>query len=261
MAKQGEDKFYQAAKMVSYNEKNKWRKLHTCNTSLFLVASWPGSSGGVVGLEAVASSSIASPAPLPRPKSQVTWLVTNQVTWVLGTRRMVGQVKQPTTIWRAWSLDYVIAASEQGLWIRQVHPNLVTWWRWTHYPIWDYRHILFIYFAEWHMPHSVSTTDSPSFFQLVLFLAAAAASPQDLSPADAIFLVMNPGLGCGSRLHPPSWRIVCRWVSVTVCYRHMLHIICNISMLDLLLCAHNTTIMVEYIRELCDCARGEISSI
>jgi len=38
------------------------------------------------------------------------------------------------------------------------------------------------------VPHSVSTTDSPSFFQLVLFLAAAAASPQDLSPADAIFL-------------------------------------------------------------------------
>ena len=158
------------------------------------------------------------------------------------------------------------------------------------------------------MPHSVSTTDSPSFFQLVLFLAAAAASPQDLSPADAIFLrvvllhvslgrpfllvpsgaqprltfvisagllktcpmyrhllfsalavcaateawyivrtfhvptrtilrgavrksraevavvaspvelgllpVMNPGLGCGSRLRPPSWKIVC-WVSVT----------------------------------------------
>ena len=66
------------------------------------------------------------------------------------------------------------------------------------------------------MPHSVSTTDSPSFFQLILFLAAAAASPQDLSPADAIFLVMNPGLGCGSRLRPPSWRIVCWWVSVTV---------------------------------------------
>jgi len=54
------------------------------------------------------------------------------------------------------------------------------------------------------MPQSVSTTDSPSFFQLVLFLAAAAASPQDLSPADAIFLIMNPGLGCGSRLRPPS---------------------------------------------------------
>jgi len=46
------------------------------------------------------------------------------------------------------------------------------------------------------MPHSVSTTDSPSFFQLVLFLAAAVASPQDLNPADAIFLVMNPGLLC-----------------------------------------------------------------
>jgi len=61
-----------------------------------------------------------------------------------------------------------------------------------------------IYIAERHMPHSVSTTDSPSFFQLILFLAAAAASPQDLSPADAIFLVMNPGLGCGSRLRPPS---------------------------------------------------------
>jgi len=66
------------------------------------------------------------------------------------------------------------------------------------------------------VPHSVSTTDSPRFFQLVLFLAAAAASPQDLSPADAIFLVMNPGLGCGSRLRPPSWRIVCWWVSVTI---------------------------------------------
>ena len=66
------------------------------------------------------------------------------------------------------------------------------------------------------MPHSVSTTDSPSFFQLILFLAAAAASPQDLSPADGIFLVMNPGLGCGSRLRPPSWRIVCWWVSVTI---------------------------------------------
>ena len=65
------------------------------------------------------------------------------------------------------------------------------------------------------MPHSVSTTDSPSFFQLILFLAAVAASPQDLSPADAIFLVMNPGLGCGSRLRPSS-RIVCWWVSVTI---------------------------------------------
>jgi len=47
-----------------------------------------------------------------------------------------------------------------------------------------------------HMPHSVSTTDSPSFFQLVLFLAAAAASPQDLSPADAIFLVWAAVLAC-----------------------------------------------------------------
>ena len=52
--------------------------------------------------------------------------------------------------------------------------------------------------------HIASPQQTPSFFQLVLFLAAAAASPQDLSPADAIFLVMNPGLGCGSRLRPPS---------------------------------------------------------
>jgi len=44
----------------------------------------------------------------------------------------------------------------------------------------------------------------PAFSSWFCSLTAAAASPQDLSQADAIFLVMNPGLGCGSRLRPPS---------------------------------------------------------
>jgi len=76
--------------------------------------------------------------------------------------------------------------------------------------------IIFLYLLN-DVCHIVSLQQTlPAFFQLVLFLAAAAASSEDLSPADAIFLVMNPGLGCGSRLRPPSWRIVCWWVSVTI---------------------------------------------
>ena len=64
--------------------------------------------------------------------------------------------------------------------------------------------IIIIYLLN-DMCHIASPQQTlPAFFQLVLFLAAATASPQDLSPADAIFLVINPGLGCGSCLRPPS---------------------------------------------------------
>ena len=38
------------------------------------------------------------------------------------------------------------------------------------------------------------------------------ASPVELG----LLPVMNPGLGCGSRLCPPSWKVICWWVSVTI---------------------------------------------
>ena len=66
------------------------------------------------------------------------------------------------------------------------------------------QYYLLLLFLLNDMCHIAPPQQTPSFFQLILFLAAAAASPQDLSPADAIFLVMNPGLGCGSHLRTPS---------------------------------------------------------
>ena len=74
----------------------------------------------------------------------------------------------------------------------------------------------------------------PAFFQLVLFVAAAAASPQDFSPADAIFLrvvLLHVSLGPPLLLVPsgaqPRLTFVISAGLLKTCpmYRHLLFLL------------------------------------